>query len=92
VSAPGIFGAATQISSHKFDQRFFALPPNIQARLQQKIDAMGEHLRTFPHFRMEGTDTFRLRVGDYRIIYQFKVHENELLLIALGHRSQIYKR
>jgi hypothetical protein len=34
-------GGATQISSHKFDHRFFALPADIQRRVQEKIDEMG---------------------------------------------------
>ncbi len=85
-------GAATQISPHKFDQRFFALPLDTQARVQQKIDEMGTRLRNFPHYRMEGDDTYRLRVGDYRAIYQFDLGKNELFLIALGHRREIYKR
>ena len=84
--------AATQIASGKFDAKFFALPAGIQERIQSKIDAMGERLKSFPHYRMEGADTYRLRVGDYRIIYQFESDRNELFLIALGHRSEIYRR
>jgi mRNA interferase RelE/StbE len=85
-------GAATQISSHRFDQKFFDLPPSIQSRIQAKIDSVGRRLKTFSHFRMEGVDTFRLRVGDYRVIYQVNFDKNEVYLITLGHRREIYKR
>ncbi len=85
-------GGATQICSRKFDQKFFALPLGVQARLQAKIDEMGSRLGTFPHYRMEVADTFRLRVADYRVIYQFNIARNEISLIALGHRSEIYLR
>jgi mRNA interferase RelE/StbE len=84
-------GAATQIFSQRFDQRFFALPAGLQWRVQEKIDEMGTRLRQFPHYRMQGADTYRLRVGDYRIIYQFDAERNELRLIAIGHRRDIYK-
>ena len=33
----------------------------------------------FSHYRKQGVDAFRLRVGDYRIIYQFNVEKNKLL-------------
>ena len=35
---------------------------------------------------------YRIRVGDYRIIYE--IHDNRLLVIVLevGHRSHIYRR
>jgi hypothetical protein len=35
-------GAATQIYSHRFDQRFFALPVEVQRRVQAKIDEVGK--------------------------------------------------
>ena len=85
-------GAATQIASRKFEDGFFALPEEMQARVQARIDSVGFRLRTYPHFRMQGADTFRLRVGDYRIIYQLDIERNELYLLALGHRRAIYKQ
>ena len=68
-------GAATQICAQRFDLRFFALPKNIQERIQEKIDELGRNLRGFSHYRMQGVDVFRMRVGDYRIIYQFNVEK-----------------
>ena len=68
-----------------------ALPAGAQTRLQARLDSLGLRLPHYPHFRMQGCDTFRLRVGDYRIIYQFDIQRNELYLITLGHRRDIYK-
>ena len=85
-------GAATQVYSRQFDHRFLALPLEHQRRVQEKVDELGRRLSSFPHFRMEGADTYRLRVGDYRVIYQFDPGRNELFLIAFGHRREIYKR
>jgi mRNA interferase RelE/StbE len=84
-------GAATQIASHRYDQRFSSLPADVQHRIQNKIDAVGRRLSTFSHYRMEGAETFRLRVGDYRVIYQIDIERNEISLITLGHRRDIYK-
>ena len=85
-------GAATQICAQQFDRRFFSLSQDVQARIQRCIDELGQNLRGFSHYRMQGVDAFRLRVGDYRIIYQFNVEKNELHLIALGNRREIYKK
>jgi mRNA interferase RelE/StbE len=84
-------GSATQIYAQQFDRRFFDLPQDVQARIQRRIDELGQNLRGFPHYRMQGVDAFRLRVGDYRIIYQFNAERNELYLIAVGNRREIYK-
>lgn len=88
MNPPG--GAATQISSPKFDRRFFSLPAAVQEQIQRRIDELGLNLRGFSHFRMQGVDAFRLRAGDDRVIYQFNVEKNELYLIAVGNRRDVY--
>jgi mRNA interferase RelE/StbE len=90
MNPPG--GAATQIYARQFDRRFFDLPLDVQARIQCRIDEMGRDLRGFPHYRMQGVDAFRLRVGDYRVIYQFDAEKNDLYLIAVGNRREIYRK
>lgn len=84
-------GAATQIASREFDHDFFRLPPRLQELIQGKIDAMGRRLAMFAHFRMKGSDSFRLRVGDYRVIYRFDLARGEIYLVAIGHRREIYR-
>ena len=90
MSSPG--GAATQICSPQFDRRFISLSAGIQQQIQSKIDGLGCNLRGFAHHRMQGVDAFRLRVGDFRVIYQFNVEKNELLLITVGNRRDVYKK
>jgi mRNA interferase RelE/StbE len=90
MNSPG--GAATQICAPQFDRRFFNLPVGVQAQIQRKIDELGCNLRGFAHHRMQGVDAFRLRVGDFRIIYQFNIEKNELFLITVGNRRDVYKK
>jgi mRNA interferase RelE/StbE len=85
-------GAATQIYSPQFDRRFFNLPQDIQRRIQQRIDGLSLDLRKFSHYRMQGVDAFRIRIGDYRVVYQFSLEKNELYLIAVGNRRDIYEK
>ena len=84
-------GAATQICSPQFDRRFFSLPAATQQHPQRKIDDLGRNLRSFSHHRMQGVEAFRMRVGDFRVIYQLNVEKNELILIAVGNRRDVYK-
>lgn len=89
MNPPG--GAATQICSPQFDRRFFSLPAGTQQHIQRKIDELGRNLRSFAHHRMQGVAAFRMRVGDFRVIYQFNAEKNELILIAVGNRRDIYQ-
>jgi mRNA interferase RelE/StbE len=84
-------GAATQIASRQFDEDFFKLPIAIRDVVQKKIDAMGLRLTTFSHYRMTNSDKYRLRVGDYRVIYRFDPTRGEIYLVAIGHRREIYR-
>ena len=84
-------GAAIQIASREFDCDFFRLPLQVQARVQRKIDEMGLTLAKFQHYRMTSSDKFRLRVGDYRVIYRFDLARREIYRVAIGHRREIYR-
>jgi mRNA-degrading endonuclease RelE of RelBE toxin-antitoxin system len=53
---------------------------------------MGLRLATFPHYRRVGSDKFRLRAGDYRVIYRFDLAKGEIYLLATGHRREIYRK
>lgn len=83
--------AALQIYYSGFDAAFFKLPPKIQSRIEAKIDDLGLRLKTFPHYRLKGQNRFRLRVGDYRIIYTADVERNIIHLLAVGNRREIYR-
>jgi mRNA-degrading endonuclease RelE of RelBE toxin-antitoxin system len=52
---------------------------------------MGLRLADYPHYRLTGSSEFRIRVGDYRVIYQFEAQQNEISVLAVGKRDKIYK-
>lgn len=82
---------ATEVYSREFDAIFFKLPPRIRELIESKIRELGQRLENHPHHRLQGRSEFRLRAGDYRIIYEFDVQKNELRLITLGHRREVYR-
>jgi mRNA interferase RelE/StbE len=83
--------AALQIYYSGFDTPFFKLPRQVQSRLEAKLDDIGLRLKPFPHHRLKGHDRFRLRVGDYRIIYTFDTERNVNHLLAVGNRREIHR-
>jgi mRNA interferase RelE/StbE len=84
-------GSATQVYYSGFDTGFFRLPVNLQERIQARLDAMSRRLNNFPHHRLTGSDRYRVRIGDYRVIYNFDLQREELYLFAVGHRREIYR-
>ena len=82
---------ALQVYHSAFDEVFLKLPDDLRRRIEAQIDDMGGRLTSFPHYRMTGSNRYRLRVGDYRIIYTFDAGRNEIHLLAVGHRREIYR-
>ena len=82
---------ALQVYYSAFDDVFLKLPVDLRRRIETEIDNMGGHLGGFAHYRMTGGQRYRLRVGDYRIIYTFDVGRNEIHLLAMGHRREVYR-
>jgi mRNA interferase RelE/StbE len=83
--------AAIQVYYASFDAIFLKLPPVLRERIEQKIDEIGLRLKTYPHHRLKGSNRYRARIGDYRIIYTFDLEQNKIHLLAIGHRREIYR-
>jgi mRNA interferase RelE/StbE len=82
---------ATQVFTREFDAVLERIPSGVRALILQKITEMGSRLESYPHYRMTGRSEFRLRVGDYRVIYDFDLEIGEIYLLTLGHRREIYR-
>jgi mRNA interferase RelE/StbE len=75
-----------------FDADFFKLPQAIQNRIDGAIDRLGRTLDTHSHMHMTGVPCYRLRVGDYRVLYDFDREKGVLHLLAIGHRREVYRK
>jgi mRNA interferase RelE/StbE len=84
--------AALQIWSPTFSKAFDDLPSGFRETVQHKIDEMGTRLESFPHKRLQGRPEFKLRVGDYRVLYEFDLKLGRIYLHYIGNRRNIYKR
>ena len=82
---------ATQVFSKEFDAALSKIPTAVQSLIADKITEMGRRLDSFPHYRMTGRTECRLRIGDYRVIYEFDSARGIIYLITLGHRREVYR-
>lgn len=41
--------------------------------------------------RLSGQPEYRIRIGDYRIIYSYNGKELLILVISIGHRREVYR-
>ncbi len=68
------------------------LPKSILQRLEEAIDALAEDPRPPGHTKLSGHDNlYRIRVGDWRIVYAIKDDVLIVLVVAIGSRGQVYR-
>jgi len=64
----------------------------VRKRVLDKIDSLADN--PFPHgyTEMKGSQNYyRVKVGDYRIIYTVEHGELLILVVTIGHRREIYR-
>lgn len=84
--------AALQIWSPTYTRAFDALPASMREAVQRKVDEMGARLSNFSHKRLEARLEFKLRIGDYRVLYEFDSEQGRIYLHYVGNRRDIYKQ
>ena len=65
---------------------------SVRLRLIAAIDRLVDNPHRGQQLKGELTGLRRIRVGDYRIIYEIDSGELIILVIRVGHRRQIYRR
>jgi mRNA interferase RelE/StbE len=74
-------------------RQFAGLPVDVQARLRPRIDALADNPRPQGVKKLVGEEElYRLRTGDYQIIYQVRDKVLLVLVVKIGHRRDIYRR
>ena len=76
----------------KAQRQFKDLESSAQVRLGRRIESLAENPRPQGIKKLSGEeDLYRLRVGDYRILYQVQEKRLVVLVVGVGHRSGIYR-
>ena len=67
----------------------------LEPEQQERVNAAIERIRIRPHTHIKklvGNPYYRLRVGDYRIILDIHEQTVTILILAIGHRKNIYTK
>jgi mRNA interferase RelE/StbE len=83
---------AFNISYKKSVERDLSRLNNTEARriLNKIEDKLSEHAASFPVLKGEFAGLRKLRIGDYRVV--FTILDNDVLVLRIGHRREIYRK
>lgn len=67
------------------------LPRNIQRRAADILEDLSNNPRPPGAKKLTGQDGYRVRTGDYRILYTIDDRKRMVRIYRIGHRREIYR-
>jgi mRNA interferase RelE/StbE len=68
-----------------------SLPDKIRRRIADRIQALGTEPRPPGCEKLTGEELYRIRQGDYRVVYSVTDAELTVLVIRVRHRRDVYR-
>ena len=68
------------------------IPLKDRRRIVDRITALADDPRPAGSERLSGDDKYRIRQGDYRILYEIVDYELIVAVVRVGHRREVYRR
>lgn len=69
-----------------------AIPKGDLRRIMERIGNLAENPRPMGCEKLSGQERYRLRQGNYRIIYSIQDTQLTVWVVKVGHRREIYRR
>ena len=63
----------------------------MQERIAVVLDGLADSARPAGTKRLSGHELYRLRVGDYRVVWQVDDRARTVAVVLLGHRRDVYR-
>ena len=68
-----------------------ALPRKDRSRIVAKIEGLADNPRPPSSEKLSGEEKYRLRQGDYRVLYSIQDASSTVTVVKIGHRRKVYR-
>lgn len=80
------------IFSDRAEKELSQLDLGVRRRIIKAIEQLAENpLKKANVKKLAGSELYRLRVGDYRIVFDSHGKTKRIRIILLGHRKEVYR-
>ncbi|MGD0017350.1 MAG: type II toxin-antitoxin system RelE/ParE family toxin [Verrucomicrobiia bacterium] len=83
--------AHTVILRRTAERELNQLPENVHQRIMRKLLELENNSRPHGIQKLHGHDGYRIRIGDYRVLYLINDETRTVEVIAVGHRREVYR-
>ncbi len=67
------------------------LPTKVHSRITKHLLALSNNPRPFGIKKLFGREEYRIRIGNYRILYTINEKEKKVEIVSVGHRKEVYR-
>jgi mRNA interferase RelE/StbE len=67
------------------------IPKNYLLRIMERIGLLAETPRPVGSEKLSGQEKYRIRQGEYRIIYSIQDLQLTVWVVKVGHRREVYR-
>ncbi|MBI4226492.1 type II toxin-antitoxin system RelE/ParE family toxin [Candidatus Roizmanbacteria bacterium] len=75
----------------KADKQLKKLPPKMYEVILEKIELLGTNPFPTGSKKLIDREGWRIRIGDYRILYTVEYKKGELTVLSIAHRKEAYR-
>ena len=68
-----------------------AVPAKDRSRLVSKIQGLSVNPRPAGSEKLSGEQKYRVRQGDYRVVYSIDDSTSIVMVVKIGHRREVYR-
>ncbi|MBS3178618.1 MULTISPECIES: type II toxin-antitoxin system RelE/ParE family toxin [Pseudoclavibacter] len=68
------------------------LPPEAKRRIQAAVELLAEDPRPPAAKKLTGRPEWRVRTGDYRVLYRIQDDVLTVVIVHAGHRREVYDK
>ncbi len=72
-------------------REFLELPKNIAITISQALRSLAHNPRSHQSIKLSGGEGYRLRLGDYRILYEIDEPDKKVEIYRIKHRREAYR-
>jgi mRNA interferase RelE/StbE len=66
------------------------IPSSDYKKIKTAINSLSENPRPNGYLKLKGRDGYRIRVGNYRVIYEIENNILKIFILILAHRKDVY--
>jgi len=67
------------------------VPPKDRGRIVARIQALADDPRPVGAEKISGQERYRIRQGDYRILFEIEDRILRIIVVKIGHRRDVYR-